>query len=96
MVSARTRMIVEVIATAVLVVGAMYIVGTTALVAPWALAVACGAVVALMWKQAWTLRASPQASAAIVDLALGVSGMFLALAYQLSRFAEHLSRFAEH
>jgi hypothetical protein len=82
-------MIVEVIATVILVGGSMFIVGTTALVAPWALAVACGAIVVLMWIQAWTLRASPRASIAIVDLALGVSGVFLALAIQVSRLAEY-------
>jgi hypothetical protein len=91
MVSARTRMIVEVTATLILLAIAGYWIGTSALVAPWALAVGCGAFVILMWIKAWGLRADPQASAAIVELAMGVAGMFLLLALQLSRFAESCS-----
>lgn len=91
MISTRTRVIIEVAATVVLLAITGYRVGTSALVAPWALAVGCVTFVAFMWNEAWKLRANQRASAVIVDLAMGAAGMFALLALQVSRLAEYAS-----
>jgi hypothetical protein len=91
MISTRTRVIIEIAATVVLLAFTSYTVGVSALVAPWALAVGCVTFIAFMWYEAWKLRANRRASAVIVDLAMGAAGMFALLALQVSRLAEQLS-----
>jgi hypothetical protein len=90
MISTRTRVIIEVTATVVLLAIVAYRVGTSALIAPWALAVGCITFIAFMWYESWKLRANQRASAVIVDLAMGAAGMFALLALQMSRLAEHV------
>ncbi|HLT35194.1 MAG TPA: hypothetical protein VK034_02890 [Enhygromyxa sp.] len=75
--------------TAGLALWAAWRMGTSALVAPWALAAGCMAFVAIMWWEAWRRRANREASTVLIAFAAGVAAMFVVLAEQLVHLAEH-------